>query len=500
MTIQVTDRAAAIIKSWRGNTPKLARECFHFAPDEWQDDVFRAFDADVPVERIAMQACAGPGKSAVMAILGYATLITRADRGKHPNGYALSITADNLRDNLWKEMAFWRNRSPFVQEVFEFTAEKIFAKDHPDTWWLKARSFAKTADPETQGVALSGLHAPFIFYLLDETGTMNASLLNKAEQGVGNCEWGRIVIAGNPNSINGALYHAVANQASRWRTFRVTADPDDPKRTPRVSADWARAQIAEHGRDNAWVKVFILGEFPPGGMNSLVGPDEVRTAMERNPTPDSYEWAQKRLGVDVARFGDDRTVIYPRQGICAFQPIILRHQDTNFIAAKVMRIVAEWGAELVLIDDTGHWGHGVFDNLNAAGVASVPVNFSDKKTFDPRYFNRRSEILIECANWVKSRGALPNSPGLLQEMVAHTYYFQDGKERVTEKDQVKETLGRSPDEFDALALTFAIPDQPGGFTIDEALAQGVVKGFDAFHRRHRTRQSVVTDDDVWSTN
>jgi hypothetical protein len=156
--------------------------------------------------------------------------------------------------------------------------------------------------------------------------------------------------------------------------------------------------------------------------------------------------------------------------LVAFRPTELRHQDTNFIAAKALHIINSWEAELTLIDDTGHWGHGVVDNLLAAGVNCIPINFADTKVHQPQYFNRRSEMWFEMAEWVKRGGCLPNIPELIPELTAPTYFFQNGKVRLIEKDQIKETLGRSPDLADALATTFAIPDQPGGFTVEEALA------------------------------
>lgn len=473
------DLAASRLKAWRNDTALFARECFAFTPDEWQMDVFRAFDGNQPVERIAMQACAGPGKSAVMAILGLKSLACHADRGKFPNGFALSITGDNLRDGLWKELAVWYNRSEFFRSAFEFTSTSIHARDYPETWWLRARAYPKTADPETQGRALDGLHAPYIFYLLDETGGMHPALLRKAEQGLNNCEWGRLVLAGNPTTTSGALHTAVNDHAGSYRVIRITGDPDDPKRSPRINLEWARTQIAQYGRDNPWVQSYILGLFPAGALNTLLTADEVRAAMDRSVPEDAYDWSQKRLGIDVARFGDDRTVLWPRQGLVAFRPSEMRQQNTNAIAAKALNIIAQWQAQMTFVDDTGHWGHGVVDNLLTSGASVIPVNFADRQTNQPRYFNKRAEMWFEMADWVKRGGCLPNMPELIPEFTVPTYYFQDGKVRLVEKDEIKKLLdGRSPDYADALALTFALPDMPGGFTVQEGLAAGrIIPGF-----------------------
>jgi hypothetical protein len=204
----------------------------------------------------------------------------------------------------------------------------------------------------------------------------------------------------------------------------------------------------------------ILGLFPPTGLNTLLTPDEVRTAMGRNPDPDSYAWAQKRLGIDVARFGDDRTVIFPRQGAVAYQPIIIRQQRTDFITARVLQAKRSFESEVDFIDDTGHWGHGVVDGLLAAGQGARAVMFSDP-AIDPRYGNRRSEMWFRLADWIKANGALPNIPELIPELTQPMYFFApSGKLMLESKDQIKKRLGRSPDLADALALTHAWPDQP----------------------------------------
>src|SRR3546814_5275727 len=85
-------------------------------------------------------------------------------------------------DNLWSELAKWQARSQFLASVFTWTKEKIYANEHPETWFLSARSFAKDANPEAIGRALSGLHSHFPFILLDETGEMPLSVGKAAQE------------------------------------------------------------------------------------------------------------------------------------------------------------------------------------------------------------------------------------------------------------------------------------------------------------------------------
>jgi hypothetical protein len=455
-------------------------DLFGATPDAWQLEGLEAF-ADPNTNRIAFQACAGPGKTAELAWCAWNFLLTQGDLGEHPNGAVMSVTADNLKNNLWKELAVWHSRSKLLMDTFEMTAERIFAKAHPQPGFLSARSWSRTANPDEQGRTLSGLHSPYILYLVDEGGDIVPSVLRSAEQGLSNCKWGKIVVDGNPTSQQGLLHLAVVEQSHLWRVIRITGDPDDPKRSPRISLDWAREQINLYGRDNPWVMAYILGQFPPSSMNALLGPDEVRAAMGKHLLIDAYEFSQKRIGVDVARFGDDATVLFPRQGLAATQPVEMRNAATHEIAARVVESKRNWGSELELIDDTGGWAAGVIDQAGLAGVTLVPVNFSGRAD-DARYYNKRSEIHFRAAEWVKNGGALPNVPRLVREACAATYWFDNGKLRVVEKDQIKLELGGvSPDYWDAFCLTFALVEMPskaGRELMGQAV--GIVSDYDPY--------------------
>ena len=452
--------ATAKLAEWRLDALKFAVEALGFQPDEWQADALRRASAEGRV-RLAMKACAGPGKTSVLAVLGWHRLSCFAGRGEHPKGAALSITKDNLDAGLWPELAKWQARSPFLTEAFAWTKTRIFAKDHPETWFLDARSYAKAADPETIGRTLSGLHSDYPFALIDESGDMPPQIAKSAEQALSNCKAGLIATAGNTTSHNGLLYFVCSQGRGGWEVITITGDPDRADRSPRVDLAWATEQIATHGRDNPWVQAYILGEFPAGSINALLTVDEVERVLGKHIKADAYQWGQKRLGIDVARFGDDRTVIFPRQGLASFAPAVMRIQDTCQIAARAQVMKLEFGSEMEFVDDTGHWGHGVIDNLKTAGYSPQGVQFHGP-AIDPRYRNRRAEMWMQMADWIKRGGCLPNLPELVRELTAPTYTFANGKFQLEDKDMIKKRLGTSPDLGDALALTFAIPDRPAG--------------------------------------
>lgn len=454
---QVADR----IKDWRNSTVRFAHEVFGMTPDKWQAQAFDAWD-DPSKPRISMQACAGPGKSAVEAICGWHFLICQGDRGEHPNGFALSMDGENLKSGLWKELAVWYGRGlPFVHKMFEWQKEQIVSRDFPATWWLRARNWSKKADAEAQGRTLSGLHGKYIAYFIDEAGEVPPPVGRAAEQGLATGPvFGKILIGGNATSHDGLLYQAANSQSHRWFTIRITGDPDDPNRSPRIPIEYAIEQIGLYGRENPWVMAFILGKFPPSSLNALLGPDDVAAAMERVLPDHAYINVQKRLGIDVARFGDDATVLFPRQGLRAYDPVSMRGARSEDIAGRVALAKKNWNWELGMIDSTGGWSAGVEDSCRLGGIDLIPVNFSSN-ALDNRYFNRRAEMDFLAAEWIKRGGWLPRNPQLIREACAIRYWYDHGQFRVLEKEQIKKALqGHSPDNWDAFKVTFALPDMP----------------------------------------
>jgi len=451
----VTEPEVVRARRWKRDPVAFVREQFQAEPDPWQADALRMFPTS---QRIAMKAAKGPGKTCCLSWLILNFLATRVDS----NIAVTSISGDNLRDGLWKECAKWLQKSPFLSTQFEWQKERIVSKHNPATWWASARQWSKSADASTQSMTLAGLHADYMLFVLDESSAIPQAIMATAEAVLASGIECKVVQAGNPTSLTGPLYRACVTDRHLWEVVQISGDPDDPNRSPRISVEWAAQQIATYGKDNPWVLVNVFGEFPPSSLNALLGPNDVDAAMNRHLEKHEYDWAQKRLGVDVARFGDDRTVIFPRQGLASFKPQTIRKARTTDIAAMVAMAKSKWGSEMEFVDDTGHWGHGVIDNLSAAGLGPVGIMFH-APALDQRYKNRRAEMWIKMADWVKGGGALPPIDELRGELVEPTYTFINGKFQLEDKDHIKERIGRSPDLADALALTFAIPDQPAAF-------------------------------------
>lgn len=477
--------AVKMIRVWRNDPVKWAKDVLGVELDEWQKDAMLSY-RDNP--RTALIACKGPGKSAVLALCCWHFL----DCFPHPKIAATSISEQNLADGLWAEMSKWQQKSVRLSSLFVWNKRRIFNKEFPETWWMSARTWAKDADATKQADTLAGLHADFIMFAIDEGGGIPSGVVAAADAALAN-DMGtdrtraRIMMAGNPTHVSGPLYDAANRDKKMWHCIHINSDPDDPKRTPRVSADWARAQIDKYGRDNPWVLVNVFGQFPPSSMNSLIGISEVREAAQRAARRQDYIGSQKRLGMDCAREGDDSTVLFPRQGLQAFPYKMWRNLKTFEQVYHLSAAKAKWGSELEFVDNTGGFGSGTVDGMLQQGVAVQAVHFSEK-AMDSRYANARVEMYFRLVEWIRRGGCIPNDEELIAEIAAPEYTFdKKGRLILQPKDEIKIKLGRSPDRCDALMLTFFLPEQEGrGVSLEDLWGKEMVaavekKEYDPFH-------------------
>jgi hypothetical protein len=304
------------------------------------------------------------------------------------------------------------------------------------------------------------MHADYILFLLDESGGIPDPVMVTAEAALSSCVEGHIVQAGNPTHLTGPLYRAVNLERHLWHIVEISGDPDDPKRSTRISEQWARDMIKTWGREHPYVLVNVLGRFPPSSFNSLIGPDEVRDSMKRFYRDFELGNAPKILGVDVALFGDDQSVIAFRQGLQMLNFKKYRNLQPSQGASIVSREWSEYGAHAAFVDATGGAGAGWVDGLMLLGRAPIGVQFSAHAHENGRYANKRAEMYFEAINWIKRGGALPPDDNLIAQLTATTYTYEKRGDRflIEPKELVKAKLnGNSPDEADAFVLTFAEP-------------------------------------------
>lgn len=203
----------------------------------------------------------------------------------------------------------------------------------------------------------------------------------------------------------------------------------------------------------------FLCDFNAASDDTLIPIDVVRDAVARHHREEDIVFAPKIVGVDVARFGSDASVIMIRQGLVAREPIVLRNVDNMSLADRVALVIAQEDPDAVFIDAGG--GQGVIDRLRQMGHSVIEVPFGGAANRPDLYANRRMEMWAEMAAWLKSGGSIPADVVLQADLSAPTYgYTSKGLKILEAKDKLKERIGRSPDLADSLALTFASPVRP----------------------------------------
>lgn len=459
MSRNTLQKAASKIAHWRADPIAFVREVFDAEPDEWQKDFLTAYGRGDP--RVFAKACKGPGKTTVLAWCCWHKLVCFL----HPKIPCTSITIENLRNNLWAEMSKWQQKSAMLLDAFEWTAKRIFCKDHPQTWFMVALGWAQDANSEQQANSLAGYHADNIMFVLDEMGGIPDAVMAAAEATLANAgteanptAQAQIIGAGNPTHLTGPLYRACTTEASLCTVITITGDPDDPKRSKRISIQWARAQITKYGADNPWVLINVFGRFPPSSIDALLGPDEVEAAMKRVLPFAAYKDFPKVLGIDVGGGGNDPSALCPRQGLVYYKPKLVRLQDPKEIAGVAAVAIQRFMPEMTFVDNTGGFGSGVISYLRDWGYPVTGVLFSGSAD-DSVYHNKRTEMIYEFSYAVKGGACLPNIPALKEAICAQTYTHHRDKLLMTDKDQLKEGISDTTgfDMLDGYALTHAYP-------------------------------------------
>jgi len=431
--------------------------------DRWQEKFWGALSGphiDPTAKRmLALKACKGPGKTFGLGVGGWWWLGTRW----HANGVAMSITADNLKDCLWKEMATLQSRSDLLSQFFAHRGERIECKEYAKDWWLSARSFPQNADKSQQANTLAGIHGRHPIVLGDEAGdypdgvvvAMEAVLSSLVD---GKPPDGRIMLAGNATSTEGPLYRITMRDRARWWVHEISSRPGDPDRSTRVDEKWAQEQIDSWGIDSDFVKINILGQFPSQQANKLIGPDLVLEASLRK-LDGQYLQQPLVFGLDVAGYGDNASVLFQRQGLMTWRPRVWREVNHMVLADQVAQEYANKNPAAVFVDNSPV-SVGLIDRLVSFGVPVIRVDFGGSP-IETRFADRRSEMYFKVAQWLKSGGCIPDDTTLRHELVAPSFAMRavgrQTRMKLESKDEMKKRGVVSPDMADALALTFAAP-------------------------------------------
>lgn len=303
--------------------------------------------------------------------------------------------------------------------------------------------------------AFSGLHnqGKRMIVIFDEASGIHDAIWDNVE-GTLTDEYTEIIFIafGNPTRPSGKFRECFGRNKSRWHTFQI-----DARDVEGTNHEEQARQVAAHGEDSYHVRIWIRGEFPLVGSDQFISPSDVDLA--RHAKAIGYEGLPKIISCDVARFGEDQTVIAYRQGRKAVILEKLRGKDTVFVAERIIHWMEIEEPQAIVVDGDG-LGAGVIDQLAHRGFGSKVHEFHGGAAANEsaKYFNRRSEVWGTMREWLASGGAeIPDDAELADDLVGPLYdYNAKGQLQLEKKDMMKERGLSSPDCGDCLAYSFAV--------------------------------------------
>lgn len=416
-------------------------------PDMWQAQQLIGIGEriDEDPEAVIREATAsghGIGKSAEVAWIILWAMSTRP----HLNGVITANTTTQLNTKTWRELALWHKRA-INKHWFKWTATKFFHVEHPETWFVAA-----VPNTEHNSEAFAGLHAKYVLVMYDEASGI-PDIIWEVTEGAMTTPRAMWFVYGNPTKNTGRFRECFHTQQHRWTTRQI--DSRDCKMTNKeVLEDW----INTYGEDSDFARVRIKGQFPRAGSMQFIEAHIVDYCMMFEAEYESYYLLPIVLGVDVARYGDDKTVICVRQGRKVLEMRKFRELDTMEVASQVAFAIREFSPKVTFVDEVGI-GAGVVDRLRQLGFDIVGVNAGVKPYEEETYYNKRAEMWDRMRIWLKSGADIPHDTELRTALIGLEYGFTDAKTgellRLERKQDMKKRGLDSPDEGDALAMTFA---------------------------------------------
>lgn len=416
----------------------LIRDQPGWVVEEWQKDFLRAISRGE--RRISVRAGHGVGKSAACAWALVWWAFTR-----YPQKSILTApTQGQLFDALFAEVKRWINLAPaFMGDLIECFADRVELRASPENSFMSARTSSKER-PE----ALAGIHSDNVLLVCDEAPGIPEEVYEAAVGSMSGYSATTILI-GNPTRNTGMFFKSHHQLSSDW--YRMHVSCVDSRL---VSPDFVRQVAAQWGEDSNAYRVRVLGEFPLREDDVLIPAELVDAAMSRDVVLDTT--APILYGVDIARFGDDRTVLCKRQGNCVLEIKSWGQLDLMGTTGRIIHEAGQDAPSEIMVDSIG-LGAGVADRLREQGFNVRDVNVAEASALNIQAARLRDELWITVKDWLQQRACrLPRMDELRQELIGPTYGFQsNGRIKVEGKAEMKKRGLRSPDMADALCLTFA---------------------------------------------
>ncbi len=425
-------------------------------PEPWQENLLRRIGTGLSPTQAVLEATAsghGVGKSALVAWVILWSLSTSTDT----RGVVTANTEVQLKTKTWAELAKWFRL--FVgRPLFKLEATSIFSvdPDHVKTWRVDMIAWSER-NPE----AFAGLHnqGRRVFMIYDEASGIEDIIWETSEGFLSDENTERLwLVFGNPTRSTGRFRSCFDD--ARWHTTQVDAREVSFTNKAQIKS-WQDA----YGDDSDFFRVRVKGVFPRVGSSEFISYAIVAEARTREAIAQRFD--PLVIGVDVARFGDDETVLVVRKGRDArtTPAIRLRGLDTMAVASRVVELCSALRADAVFIDGGGVGG-GVVDRCRQLRLNVYDVQFGGKAdrgdllSQGELYANKRAEMWGAMRAWLTT-GAIEDDDALSEQLVGPTYGFNGRDEIQLERKQDMKARGiASPDWADALALTFAFPVMP----------------------------------------
>lgn len=465
----------ALIDLYWDEPAAFAEDMLDFDPDVWQLAVM----SDVASSRfVTVRSGQGVGKTALEAALVIWFLCCRPN----PRVVCTAPTRQQLHDVLWSEVAKWLERS-MVKNLLKWTKTKIYMIGQEKRWFATARTATK---PEN----MQGFHEDHMLFIVDEASGVKDDIM-EAIFGTLSGEDNKMLMCGNPTRTSGFFYDSHHKDRGDYKAHRVSSR--DSKRTNKKNIEMLERK---YGKDSDVVRVRVDGEFPRSEPDTFIPLELAEAAAMRavyqeidgdeaddDATPEFRtvipETAELEIGVDVARFGDDETVIVPRIG--ELVPYI-RHYSKNdtmvtagWVIITAKECMQQYGRPqcTVKVDDDGVGG-GVTDRIREV-IREEGLNITVEdchnggKALDPEHYeNWGTEAWAIVRDMLQAGDIqIPNDEDLIGQLSTRKYSVTSkGKIILESKKEMKKRGLRSPDRADALILAFA----KTGSTIDPAAA------------------------------
>jgi len=435
-----------LVTEWQNSPEK-------FFKDHWPDiflwpKLYEILDALKNNRRVVVPSGHGVGKTWLMARIALWFLFSYA-------GAKVITTAPTwgqVENLLWSEIrkAYTDSKIPLGGRILN-TEIKI-AED----WFAVGFSTSGVASEREFGTPkFQGYHSENLLVLLDEAAGVKPEIWVSVDALVVG-ENNKVLAIANPTSPTGHFYEAC--KSPLWQKVQISCF-DHPNIVENkvlvqgaVTREWIEERRIEWGIDSPLWKAKILGDFPDEGSDTLIP----LSWLEACVGLDLPIEGAKRLGIDVARFGGDMTVLTTILGQVVQAQEAVNKKDTNWTVGRVIVLNKQDNFDYIGVDDTGVGG-GVTDSLQDSGIDVDAMNFGSKAIEDDKFENLKAEIYWNLRQAIRDKLIeLPNSRPLINQLASIKYgYTRQGRIKIESKDDMKKRGLKSPDLADSLAIAYS---------------------------------------------